>query len=151
MKQRTLVITVTLLIGLLAVLVVLLSQLRHSAAAAPSRWPPRLLRPCTPASVFIDQQVFTDDDLPTVATALDESWRAGGWTTQLDVGADGQAAYLNGQRGGQKCQAALQQEEGRVHLLMHGVVACESDVPHDAAQDRTGLALVSAETPVGSE
>lgn len=125
MKQRTLVISVGLSIGLLALLVVLLSQGRHSTTAVPSSWPPLLLTPCTPTTVHIDQQLFADDGLPAVAQALAEAWRVQGWSTQLDVREDGSTALLTGQRAGQHFKAFFEQGAHSVHLVASGEQQCD--------------------------
>lgn len=144
MKRRTLVVTVTLLFGLLALLIGLLSQLRHSTTATPRSWPPLLLAPCTPTTVYLDQQLFADDGLPAVAQALAESWQAQDWSTQLDVSTGGQAALLTGQRAGQYLKAAFEQKPDSVHLVASGEQHCDPSARGDTAFQWTRLTVSTA-------
>lgn len=144
MKRRTLVVTATLLFGLLALLIGLLSQLRYSTTATPRSWPPLLLVPCTPTTVYLDQQLFADDGLPAVTQALAESWQAQGWSTRLDVSADGQAALLTGQRAGQHLKAAVEQKLHAVHLVASGEQHCDPSALGDTAFQWTRLTVSTA-------
>lgn len=129
MRRGTLVVTVTLLLGVLGLLAVLVNQLRISTTPPPSAWPPLLLNPCTLTTVHIDQQLFSDDDVPTVAGVLAAAWRSQGWSTQLDVKEDGSTALLIGQRSGAQLTAFLEQYSHAVHLVANGKQQCVACAP----------------------
>jgi hypothetical protein len=137
MKRGPLAITLSLVVGSLALLVVLVNQLRIVNAPPPDHWPPLLLEPCTWTTVYLDQQLLTDEALPVVAQTLAAAWRRRGWSTQLDVNADGRAALLTGARAGQHVQAVFEQKPGAVHLVAHGEQQCDQAAPGETVSTET--------------
>jgi len=123
LKIRLVLITVGLL-ALIAGMAVLLSKTRQDAWRFEA-WPPTVLtRPCTSASLFLDQRLVLDQDLAGAAAALTQAWREQGWGVEADLHADGQSAVLTAQRGTESFEAMLTWEDGTLHLVANGVQRC---------------------------
>jgi hypothetical protein len=116
------------LIGLAVTLSLLVSLLRQAGTPptpALVSWPPTIpAQPCTATSVFWDQRLWVERDLPEVAAALDQAWRDQGWQTELTLRADARAALLSARRTGQAFEANLLVEAGTLHLLAQGQQGC---------------------------
>ena len=123
MKIRLVLVTLGLL-GLIVAMAWLLSQARQETLRFEA-WPPTVLtRPCTAASLFLDQRLVMDQDLAGAAAALMQAWREAGWEVVADFHADGQAATLIARRGAQSFEASLTTEKGTFHLVAKGAQTC---------------------------
>ncbi len=126
MKIRLVLVTLGLL-GLIAGTALLLSQARQTTWRFEA-WPSTvLLRPCTSASLFLDQRLVLDQDLAGAVTLLTQVWREQGWKVEADLHADGQSTVLTAQRGAQTFEATLTMENDTFHLVAHGVQQCLAD------------------------
>ena len=121
MQIRLALITLGLL-GLIAGMALMLSQARQDTWRFEA-WPSTVLtRPCTSASLFLDQRLVLDQDLAGAVAVLTQAWREQGWEVEVHVAE--QYATLTAQRGAQTFEAQLTRENGMFHLVATGVHRC---------------------------
>ena len=128
MSTQIRLVLVTLgLLALIAGMAVLLSEARQDTWRFEA-WPPTVLtRPCTSASLFLDQRLGLHQDFAGAAAVLTQAWREQGWAVEADLHADGQSATLTAQRGMESFKAMLTWEDGTFHLVAHGVQRCPTE------------------------
>jgi hypothetical protein len=126
MKIRLVLVTLGLL-GLIAGTALLLSQARQTTWRFEA-WPSTvLIRPCTSASLFLDQRLVLDQDLAGAAAVLTQAWREQGWEVEADIHTEGQSATLTARRGTQTFEGALTWENGTFHLVAKGAQRCPTE------------------------